>query len=256
MKRLTTAYGEKFLENINPVSGRIHSDYFQILHTGRISSSNPNQQNIPSKRPGYRECFDAPEGREYVVADYSSQEMRVLADVANEEVMIDFFINGDGDLHSLTGRRMFGVDPCPKDLRQIAKVLGFTIVYGGSPHKIADVFQVSISTGADWIKKYMSAYPALQPHFDKAWDRTIKDGYITIDDITGRRYYPESMKDYVYTKQLIEAYKAENRSDEIPKNIWSKYYIAKGDIQRKCQNFPIQGTSGSITKTAAILFLK
>lgn len=108
-----------------------------------------NLQNIPAKRSGYRECFDVPEGRTYVVADYSSQEMRVLADVANEEVMIDFFINGDGDLHSLTGRRMFNLDVCPKDKRQIAKVLGFTIVYGGSPHKIADVFQVSLSTGAE-----------------------------------------------------------------------------------------------------------
>lgn len=258
LKRLTTAYGVKFLENINRVTGRVHSEYFQVLNTGRVASSGPNLQNIPSKRPGYRESFTAPEGRVYVVADYSAQEMRVLADVANEEVMIDFFLNGDGDMHSLTGRRMFGVPVSSKentDLRYIAKVLGFTIVYGGSPHKIADVFNVSVKTGADWIKKYMDSYPAISKYFDEVINFTMRNGYILIDKTTYRRYYPPAYLEYIEAKNTINKYKNENRDSEVPSSVYAKYYKSKGELARRSQNYSIQGLSGSITKLACINFI-
>lgn len=130
-EKATTTYGLKFLNLVNPVTGRLHSNYKQILNTGRIASRNPNLQNIPSegKFPGFRVCFKPSEGKLFVVNDYSSQESRLLAEIADEDTLIDFFNNGDGDLHSFTAKKMFGDKFISKDetphLRALAKVLNF-----------------------------------------------------------------------------------------------------------------------------------
>jgi len=143
-EKACTTYGEAFLQHLNPSTGRLHSSYRQILKTGRIGSKDPNLQNLPSERrvPGFRECFTPSKGKSLIVADYSSQESRILADLANEDAMIDFFKNGDGDLHSFTARRMFKVPVQKKiednegnivqegkneNLRSLAKVLNFGI---------------------------------------------------------------------------------------------------------------------------------
>ena len=129
-EKACTAFGHEYIvKHVNPVTGNIHSGYRQILDTGRIASGNPNLQQVPSigKFPGFRECFRSKRGR-LVICDYSQQESRVLADLANEEMMIHFFLDGDGDLHSHTARLMFKVpvsDTENKHLRQLAKVLNF-----------------------------------------------------------------------------------------------------------------------------------
>lgn len=126
-----TTFGLKFLENINPITGRIHSDFMQIMNTGRLASNNPNMQNIPAEHR-FRKCFIAGPGKKLVVSDYSSQESRVLADKANESAMIDFFVNGGGDMHSYTAEKMFRIPAAEikakhPELRQLAKVLNFGI---------------------------------------------------------------------------------------------------------------------------------
>lgn len=118
LEKAVTTYGVDFLEHVNPITYRIHSNFTQNVRSGRVSSKNPNLQNIPSeaKVPGFRRCFRSPKGKKLVVADYSSQESRILASLAGEEKMIDFFLNGDGDLHSHTARLMFKV-PVQKEIK-------------------------------------------------------------------------------------------------------------------------------------------
>lgn len=136
-----TTFGKDFLKYIHPITGRLHSSYRQILHTGRVSSNRPNLQNIPSDK-GYRSCFIADKGNVLINVDYSAQESRDVADIADEPTMIDFFNNGHPihgeDMHSFVATKMFSLmrnEPnliCKKEThpeeRQTAKSIGFKIV--------------------------------------------------------------------------------------------------------------------------------
>lgn len=132
VEKACTTYGDKFLEkHHNPVTGAIHTNFWQLVDTGRLASNSPNVQNIPSKRklPGYRECF-VPRGqnRKLIVADYSSQEARILADKSKDINMSNFFKFGDGDFHSHTARLMFDIafDVVVDDIRRaLAKTINF-----------------------------------------------------------------------------------------------------------------------------------
>mgnify|MGYP001560667369 FL=1 len=273
LKKLGTSYGLKFLKHIHPVTGRIHSDYYQILNTGRISSNNPNMQNIPNeeKREGFRKCFIPSKKKTFVIADYSSQEKRVLALFANEQVMIDFFLNGDGDMHSLTARRMYNVPvrPITKDkngiildkgenphLRQIGKITGFTMDYGGGPNKIADTFQIPLKEAENIDRMYKAAYPGLPPYFAKLHNFVRKNGYVLHDSYTNRRTYIYEFEEFIKLENFINKFKAAGWSSFIPKKVWSRYFILKGMMERDSQNYPIQGSSASMTKLAAVYFYK
>ena len=104
--KAVSTYGKAFLENCNPLTGRIHSSYWQILDSSRISSSKPNLQNIPSKLHGFRECFTSSNNTRLVICDYSAQESRIAADISKDQNMIDFFNSEDDDFHSYTARKM------------------------------------------------------------------------------------------------------------------------------------------------------
>lgn len=134
-KKLSSTYGLSFLKHVNPETGRIHSSFFQILNTGRISSSSPNMQNIVSESDDFpegklwREAFRTKEGRTFIIADYGSQEMRVLADKANESSMIEAFKN-NLDLHSLTASKMYKKEVSKTvnaNLRKNGKIVNFLI---------------------------------------------------------------------------------------------------------------------------------
>lgn len=132
-EKATGTYGKAFIDLLNPMSGRLHSSYKQILSTGRIASNSPNLQNIPSEAnfPGFRVCFRSPKGKLLAVSDYSQQESRLLAELAIEDSLIEFFNSGDGDFHSFTAVKMFGTRFVSKKetprLRALAKVLNFGI---------------------------------------------------------------------------------------------------------------------------------
>jgi DNA polymerase-1 len=255
LEKSSNTYGPKFLSNIHPRTGRIHSNYNQILNTGRMSSNSPNLQNI-KRDSEYRKCF-GPARPDYtlVVTDYAAQESRIMADMANERNMIDFFLNKGGDIHSFTATKMFKVEVSQEKnvhLRSKAKVLNFGIPYGMSEFKLAKDFSVPIAEARDTIAKWFKAYPGLSRHFEKMKSFVRKNGYIIIDPVTNRRYYADSYATYARTKEIIDYYKARNY--QIPKFLWSKYYSALGKMEREAQNYPIQGQGASMTKYAAILF--
>ncbi len=136
LEQATTTFGEKFFKYINPITKRIHSDYWQILATGRISSKNPNLQNIPSEVE-YRKCFTCPINSKIVNADYSGQEQIVLANKANEPNLIEFYNSGQDDMHSYIASKIWPdklnnlslkeIKKQYPELRQIAKTAGFAI---------------------------------------------------------------------------------------------------------------------------------
>lgn len=252
LKKLVSSYGEKFLRHVNPVSGRVHTSFYQILDTGRISSSGPNLQNIPNeeKRPGFRNCFIG----NLIVADYSAQEGRILADKANEPAMLDFFLNGDGDIHSFVGRNMFKCEVSKTvnpHLRQQGKITNFTLAYGGSAHKIADTFQIPLKDAKDLIDMYYAAFPRLRDYFKEQQELATTRGYILIDEVTNRRSYNSK---FLYLKQQVDSLKASGQA--IPPSTFSSYKRQLASMERNAQNYRIQGTGGSMTKLAATLFWK
>lgn len=132
LEKAVSTYGHKFLEDfVNPRSKRVQSNFRQLVNSSRLASRNPNLQNIPAPRKmkGFRRCFRAgSEDRILVVSDYSQQESRILAELAQEDNLIHFFNTGDGDLHSHTARLMFKVPVDSKTnthLRELAKILNF-----------------------------------------------------------------------------------------------------------------------------------
>ena len=255
LSKLVSSYGLKFLRFVNPVTGRVHSDFRQILNTNRISSSGPNLQNIPGEgnRPGFRKCFNVGPDRALVAADYSSQESRVLADRSKEPSMLDFFLNGDGDMHSFTARRMFKVPVSSKenlDKRRIGKFLNFSIAYGASPHKVADSLSIPIKQAKEFIDLFYAAYPKLKTYFLEQQLLALSRGYVEIDSVTKRVSFQDPMY-FEYSKYMASCKKFGVKPSS---KVVSKYRALKGEIERNAQNYPIQGTSGNMTKLAAVLF--
>jgi DNA polymerase-1 len=231
-----TTFGKKFLKHVNPVTKRLHSSYKQIVTTGRISSSNPNLQNIPAKH-GFRSAFDAPKGWKIVNADYSGQEQIILANKSKDKDLIYFYQQGFGDMHSYIASKIYpeisnlsleDIKKLHPDKRQIAKSAGFAINYGGTGFTIAGNLGVSQQQGDDVYNAYFKAFPGLKKYFDITISNTFRRGYILIDELTGRKCWFEPPK----TGQ------------------------EKGSIARTALNYPIQGEAGGITKYAPILFRK
>lgn len=229
-----TTFGKDFFKYINPITKRVHTNFKQILNTGRISSTNPNLQNIPSEQD-YRKCFDAPDGCDIVNADYSGQEQIVLVNKANDPGLIKFYTDKLGDMHSYVASKIFSeISDLPldeiknkhKDKRQIAKSAGFAINYGGNGYTIAKNLGITTENGENVYNAYFDAFPGLKNYFSKVQKEAIGRGYILIDEVTGRKSY----------------FKRPNTPKE------------KHAIFKKALNYPIQGESGSITKYAAILF--
>lgn len=245
LRKLISSYGTKFLSHVNPITGRIHSDYWQILVTGRISSNSPNLQNLPSKifEEGYKKCFQADPGYVLISCDYSSQESRILADVANEKSMISFFnsTKGKADIHSFVASKMFGVEVSDKvntDLRQKGKVTNFTIAYGGGAHKIADTFQIPIDEAQKLIDFYFISFPTLKKYFREVTNKSLADGYILIDSITKRRSYHPAIDRFQQVSKTIQLAKDNGFYDQIPAEDKSFFHKTKGEIGRNAQNYP------------------
>ena len=258
-QKAVTTYGLKFLEDhIHPVTGRIHSSFRQILVTGRSASSGPNLQQIPSEAnfPGFRKCFRAYNNRSLVVADYSNQEGRLLAELSGDANLVNFFLEGDGDLHSHTARLMFKV-PVSKtentNLRQVAKILNFGIAYGMSAYKLANDFEVTIEEAQAFIDKFYQSYPDLAAYFKKGHKHAVNRGFILINEVSKRRSWNATLQTmYDEAKREIEWHRKNSSTDQVPKHIWSQYYTAKGAIERHSQNYSIQGTAADMTKLACI----
>lgn len=276
-----TTYGKDFLKYIHPVTRRIHPNFRQVLNTGRISCTNPNLQSIPGGR--HREAFIETDGWENINADYSSQEVVVLANKSGDEAMVDFLLNGDGDLHSFTATQIFSKknndpsllvtkasaeeNPEHKEMRKAAKTVNFLIPYGGGPQGLATGLGTEVGEAKEIIDLYFERFPGVKAHFDDChaswWDK----GYIVIDEKTDARFYiPETERlkkikskikalyppDF-WSLPVIERMDIEERIADKVGELNSELKKQKARIDRLSQNYPIQGTSGLITKMAGIL---
>lgn len=220
-----------------------------------------NLQNIPAGE-AHRYCFDSPNGWRIVNADYAGQESIVLANKCMDSVLISFYLEGDGDLHAYVATKMFRIinnDPDlyvpPKELpdgsdnpeftsehkkmRNKAKSLNFALAYGASAYSIKDTLGVSEAEAQEFIDIYFKAFPGLNDYFQRGAKRALRNGWILIDPITMRRSWFDGFDTM--------------KSAQESKN-WSRYFSYKGSLERNSQNYPIQGTAGSITKLASIKF--
>lgn len=258
-----STYGLDFLKHINKKTGRVHSNYWQIVTTGRMSSNDPNLQNIPAEED-YRKCFEGQGENMLVVADYSGQEQKVVADQCLDPSLVDFHLNGDGDMHCLVTRKVFPevahlstpeIKKQHKDKRNFAKTIGFALNYGGSEHTIADRLQIPVEEAKQLVEAYFAGFPKMTRHFEKVTKQTMNNGYILIDNVTKRKFFIEGfdrLKEL--EKRFTREFWAEYRQNKAKyKDIVREYFVTKGKIQRWSQNMPVQGTSGSMTKTAAVL---
>ena len=227
--KLNSTYVEGLLKIINPKTGRIHSSFNQtITTTGRISSTEPNMQNIPVKTEmgrDIRKVFVADDNCKLVDADYSQVELRVLAHMSGDENMIDAFKHGE-DIHSKTASQIFDVNI--KDVtskqRIEAKAINFGIIYGKTDFGLSQDLNIPVATAKAYIDSYFNKYPKIKEFMDEAVESATETGYATTI-LNRRRYIPEI--------------KASN-------------FIVRNQGKRFAMNAPIQGSAADIIKVAMV----
>ncbi|MFA4915135.1 MAG: DNA polymerase I [Syntrophales bacterium] len=229
MAKLKTTYIDALPLLVNPETGRVHTSYNQtVTATGRLSSSNPNLQNIPIRTlegKRIREAFIAEEGREIVCADYSQIELRVLAHLSEDKTLIDAFLAGE-DIHSKTASQVFGVFPemINADMRRQAKVINFGILYGMSAFGLARQLGVPQKMAQAYIDGYFKKYRGVRAYLDSILEKARQDGFVSTI-LARRRYLPEINSPSVSVRQFAE---------------------------RMAINTPIQGTAADLIKIAML----
>lgn len=182
--KLKNTYVDTLPQLITPESGRIHTSFHQSgTATGRLSSSNPNLQNIPIRTELGREirkAFSAPKGKVIVSADYSQVELRILAHMADDEGLKEAFASGK-DIHTATAAKMFkmDIDKVDSDLRSRAKAINYGLIYGMGPQRLARETKVSVAEAKSFIESYFESFPNIQAFIDSAIESATEKGYST-----------------------------------------------------------------------------
>lgn len=208
LSKLKSTYLDALPGMIDPADGRIHTTFHQTATaTGRLSSTNPNLQNIPVRsdlgRP-IRGCFVAGEGNLLTSADYSQVELRVLAAVADDGVLKGFFRAGQ-DVHTATAAQVFDIEPEDVDTEQRskAKMVNFGIIYGLTGFGLADRLNIPRAEGDEFVSRYLERFPAVREFREKVTEQATADGFVTT--LLGRRRpIPELRSDQPHTRQLGE----------------------------------------------------
>ena len=229
LTKLKSTFIDGLLAVISPADGRVHTSFNQnVAATGRISSTEPNLQNIPVRTPLGREirkAFVASPGNLLVGADYSQIELRLLAHISGDAEMQDNFTDG-GDIHARTASEVFGV-PLPEvtgEQRSAAKAVNFGIVYGISDFGLARNLGISRKRAAEYIEKYLNRYPGVRAYMHQSVENGKRDGYV---------------------KTLL------GRRRELPE-LKSGNYNTRSFGERVAMNMPIQGTAADIIKCAMV----
>jgi DNA polymerase I len=230
MVKLQSTYIDALPNQVDAKTGRVHTDYMQtVAATGRLSSNNPNLQNIPIRTERGRQIRKAfvtrDENHTLLAADYSQIELRIIAALSGEEKMIKAFQNGE-DIHRSTAAKVFNValDEVTKEQRSHAKTVNFGIIYGVSAFGLSNQTNLSRSESAALIDAYYKTYPRLKAYIQEQIDFARENGYV--ETILGRRRYL--------------------------KDINSANAVVRGGAERNAINAPIQGSAADIIKIAMI----
>jgi len=229
ISKLKSTYTDKLPAQINPHTGRVHTSYHQaVAATGRLSSSNPNLQNIPIRTPQgrkIRKAFVAPPGNVILAADYSQIELRIMAHLSGDEGLLKAFHDGI-DVHRATAGEVFGedYDKVSDDQRRSAKAINFGLMYGMSAFGLARQLDISRPEAQEYMDTYFSRYPAVRGFMEKTREQAREQGYV--ETLFGRRLYlPEINASNMMRRQGAE---------------------------RAAINAPMQGTAADIIKIAMI----
>jgi DNA polymerase-1 len=225
--KLKSTYTDKLPQQINPDSGRVHTSYHQaVASTGRLSSSDPNLQNIPVRTDEgrrIRQAFVAPEGRRLLAADYSQIELRIMAHLSGDPGLLAAFEQGL-DIHRATAGEVFGVpsEQVSGEQRRAAKAINFGLIYGMSAFGLARQLGIERGAAQEYVDLYFARYPGVKNYMDETRERAREQGYV--ETVFGRRLYLAE----------INARNAQRR----------QY------AERTAINAPMQGTAADIIKRA------
>ncbi len=229
LSKLKSTYTDKLPEQINPKTGRIHTSYHQaVAATGRLSSSDPNLQNIPVRTEEgrrIRKAFTAPAGKKIVAADYSQIELRIMAHLSKDESLLKAFSNGM-DIHRATAAEVFSVAPdaVTSEQRRGAKAINFGLLYGMSAFGLAQQLNIEPKEAQAYVDLYFSRYPGVKTYMENTRKQAHEQGYV--ETLYGRRLY------------LAE--------------INARNIMRQRAAERMAINAPLQGTAADIIKLAMI----
>ena len=229
LAKLRSTYTEKLADSVNPRTGRVHTCYGQaIAATGRLSSSDPNLQNIPIRTEEgrrIRQAFIAPDGWKIVAADYSQIELRIMAHLSGDAGLLSAF-HGNQDVHRATAAEVFGLplDQVDPNQRRAAKAINFGLMYGMSAFGLARQLGVGRGEAQDYMARYFSRYPGVREFMDRVREQAHRDGYV--ETVFGRRLH----LDYIHSRNQAQ----------------------RAGAERAAINAPMQGTAADIIKRAMI----
>jgi DNA polymerase-1 len=229
LSKLKSTYTDKLPKSINARTGRVHTTYSQTTAvTGRLSSNEPNLQNIPIRTPAgrrIRECFIAPPGAKIVSADYSQIELRIMAHLSGDENLRRAFAEGE-DVHRATAAEVFGVplSQVDSDQRRVAKVINFGLIYGMSSFGVAQNLGIDRSTAQTYVDRYFARFPGAKRYMDETRARAREAGYV--ETVFGRRLWLPELK--------------------------SGAPVRRQAAERAAINAPMQGTAADLIKLAMI----
>ncbi len=230
LTKLKSTYVDSLPLMVNSITGRVHTSYNQaVAATGRLSSNNPNLQNIPIRTEKGREIRKSfvPRNNDYLLlsADYSQIELRIIAELSKDDAMIDAFIKGL-DIHTATAAKVYGVElnDVTKEMRRNAKTVNFGIIYGISAFGLSERLSIPRKEAKEIIDQYLSKYPAIKAYMDNTILLAKKNGYV--ETMMGRKRYL--------------------------RDINSGNAIVRGYAERNAINAPVQGTAADMIKIAMI----
>jgi DNA polymerase-1 len=229
LAKLRSTYTERLPEQIDPHTGRVHTSYHQaVAATGRLSSTDPNLQNIPIRSPEgrrIRQAFIAPPGCVLLAADYSQIELRIMAHLSGDEGLLKAFA-ADRDIHQSTAAEVFGLAPeqVSSEQRRAAKAINFGLIYGMSAFGLARQLGIDRPAAAQYVERYFARYPGVKRYMDATRELARRTGYV--ETVLGRRLY-------------LPAINSRNRQLQ-------QY------AERSAINAPMQGTAADIIKRAML----